>query len=145
MEGNFLSDLSCDLGRLLSSRDNYDVIIQAGEGQNMKEFYAHSLILGARSTYFKAALSKEWKEWTEKKNGIIIFKKPNVSPDTFEFFLDSSAGPAFGSGCDLFIIDNYMYTHGHDTYPEANFILDNAKMKKTQEIVEYEVFQVLQK
>ncbi|CAI2176951.1 2175_t:CDS:2 [Funneliformis geosporum] len=162
MEGNFLSDLSCDLGRLLSSRDNYDVIIQAGEGQNMKEFYAHSLILGARSTYFKAALSKEWKEWTEKKNGIIIFKKPNVSPDTFEFFLEfvytgivkldnyavfysSSAGPAFGSGCDLFIIDNYMYTHGHDTYPEANFILDNAKMKKTQEIVEYEVFQVLQK
>ncbi|CAG8623375.1 3001_t:CDS:1, partial [Dentiscutata heterogama] len=30
-----------------------DAIIRAGEGQNMREFRAHSLILNARSTYFK--------------------------------------------------------------------------------------------
>src|SRR4051794_9570757 len=85
MEGIFLSDLSNDIGQLLSSRDNYDVIIQAGEGQNMKEFFAHSLILGARSTYFKAALSNEW---AKKEKGVTIFKKPNLSPETFELILN---------------------------------------------------------
>ncbi|CAI2185817.1 13556_t:CDS:2, partial [Funneliformis geosporum] len=41
---------------------NCDVIIQVGEGQNMKKFFAHSLILGARSTCFKAALSNNLNE-----------------------------------------------------------------------------------
>jgi hypothetical protein len=59
MAENFLSDLSQDIGQLFSTGDNYDLIIQAGEGQNTKEFKAHSLILSARSTYFKTALSKE--------------------------------------------------------------------------------------
>src|SRR6266542_1038406 len=84
MVENFLVDLSQDIGQLLSSGDNYDLIIQAGEGQNMKEFFAHSLILSARSAYFKAALSKEW---AKKENGIIIFKKPNISPEIIELIL----------------------------------------------------------
>ncbi|GBB89891.1 hypothetical protein RclHR1_16720003 [Rhizophagus clarus] len=84
MVENLLLDLSQDIGQLLTSRDNYDLIIQAGEGQNMKEFSAHSLILSARSTYFKAALSKEW---AKKENGIITFKKPNISPEIMELIL----------------------------------------------------------
>ncbi|CAB4381435.1 unnamed protein product [Rhizophagus irregularis] len=85
MEENFLLDLSQDIGQLLTSGDNYDLIIQAEEGQNMKEFFAHSLILRARSTYFKTALSKEW---AKKENGIIIFKKPNISPEIIELILE---------------------------------------------------------
>ncbi|GES82628.1 BTB/POZ protein [Rhizophagus clarus] len=46
----------------------------------MKEFLAHSLILSVRSTYFKVALSKEW---AKKDNGIITFKKPNISPEIY--------------------------------------------------------------
>ncbi|EXX63991.1 hypothetical protein RirG_147100 [Rhizophagus irregularis DAOM 197198w] len=84
MAENLLLDLSQDIGQLLTSGDNYDLIIQAGEGQNMKEFFAHSLILRARSTYFKTALSKEW---AKKENGIIIFKKPNISPEIIELIL----------------------------------------------------------
>src|SRR3954454_1323304 len=84
MAENFLSELSQDIGQLFSTGDNYDLIIQAGEGQNMKEFFAHSLILSARSTYFKTALSKEW---AKKENGIIIFKKPNISPEIIELIL----------------------------------------------------------
>ncbi|CAI2173478.1 5989_t:CDS:2 [Funneliformis geosporum] len=61
---------ACDIGKLLSSGDNHDVIIQAGESQNMKEFFAHSLILGARSTYFKAALSTLW---AKKENGMLEY------------------------------------------------------------------------
>ena len=84
MKGYFLSDLSQDIGQLLSTGDNYDVIIQAGEGQNMKEFFAHSLILSARSTHFKTALSIEK---SENENGIIIFKKPNIAPQLFNIIL----------------------------------------------------------
>src|ERR1044072_147409 len=84
MAENFLSDLSQDIGQLFSTGDNYDLIIQAGEGQNMKEFKVHSLILSARSTYFKTALSKDW---AKKENGIIIFKKPNISPEIIELIL----------------------------------------------------------
>src|SRR5579862_7055614 len=84
MAENFLLDLSQDIGQLLITGDNYDTIIQAGEGQNMKEFFAHSLILSARSTYFKTALSKEW---VKKENGIIIFKKPNISSEIIELIL----------------------------------------------------------
>ncbi|GBB89892.1 hypothetical protein RclHR1_16720004 [Rhizophagus clarus] len=84
MAESLLLDLSQDIGQLLTSGDNYDLIIQAGEGQNMKEFLAHSLILSARSTYFKAALSKEW---AKKENGIFTFKKPNISPEIMELIL----------------------------------------------------------
>ena len=84
MVENILVDLLQDIGKLLSTGDNYDLIIQAGESQNMKEFFAHSLILSARSSYFKVALSKEW---AKKENGIITFKKPNISPEIFEIIL----------------------------------------------------------
>src|SRR5579862_9888086 len=84
MAENFLLDLSQDIGQLLITGDNYDLTIQAGEGQNMKEFFAHSLILSTRSTYFKTALSNEW---ARKENGIIIFKKPNISPEIIELIL----------------------------------------------------------
>src|SRR4051794_32316078 len=84
MAENFLSDLLQDIGQLFLTKDNYDLIIQAGEGQNTKEFFAHSSIISARSVYFKAALSKEW---AKKENGIIIFKKPNISPEIMELIL----------------------------------------------------------
>jgi hypothetical protein len=84
MTDNFLLDLSQDIGQLLITGDNHDLIIQTGEGQDIKEFFSHSLILSARSTYFKIALSKEW---VKKENGIIIFKKPNISPEIMELIL----------------------------------------------------------
>ena len=84
MTESFLMDLSQDIGQLFSTGENYDLIIQAGENQNVKEFFAHSLILSARSSYFKTALSREW---AKKENGIIIFKKPNISPEIIEIIL----------------------------------------------------------
>ena len=50
----------------------------------MKEIYAHSNILRARSQYFRAALSKKY---SEKKDGKFIFKKPNIPPQLFEIIL----------------------------------------------------------
>ncbi len=77
------SSLSKDLSLILEDAD-YDVIIQIGENQNTKEFRAHSVILRARSPYFKSALSANW---IKKKDNMITFSKPNVTPNIFDMIL----------------------------------------------------------
>ncbi|GES85076.1 BTB/POZ domain-containing protein [Rhizophagus clarus] len=73
-----------DLEKLLINDDDYDVIIYAGENENVKEIYAHSNILRTRSQYFRTAFSNKW---AEKKNGKYIFKKPNISHNSFKIIL----------------------------------------------------------
>ncbi|RIA90648.1 hypothetical protein C1645_823100 [Glomus cerebriforme] len=84
MTSDFFSCLSKNLLNLLEEADDYNVSIQVGEKQNIKEFRAHSNILRARSPYFKIALSSDW---VKKENGIIVFTKPNISPTVFEIIL----------------------------------------------------------
>jgi hypothetical protein len=84
MASIFHSNLSKDLSLILYDSDDYNVIIQVGDNQNIKEFRAHSVILRARSSYFKGALSNYW---ITKKNDMIMFNKPNVSPTVFEMIL----------------------------------------------------------
>ena len=76
--------LSNDLEKLLENEKDYDVIIYAGENENVKEIHAHSLILSTRSQYFCMAFSNKW---AEKKDGKYIFKKPNISPHFFKIIL----------------------------------------------------------
>ena len=78
------SNLSKDFSLLLNDFDDFNVIIQVGENRNAKEFRAHSLILRARSPYFKGALSSNW---ITKKNDMIMFRKPNIAPNVFEMIL----------------------------------------------------------
>ena len=73
-----------DYEKFLESEKGYDVIIYAGENENVKEIHAHSQILSSRSQYFCTALSKEN---VEKKDGKIIFKKPDISPQLFKIIL----------------------------------------------------------
>ncbi|RGB34120.1 hypothetical protein C1646_815568 [Rhizophagus diaphanus] len=77
-------DVTNDLEKLLENDEEYDVIIYAGENENIKEIHAHSIILRTRSQYFRSAFSNEW---SEKKNGKFIFKKPNISPQFFKIIL----------------------------------------------------------
>ena len=74
---NLLKDLSLTL-------NDADVIIQVGENENTKEFRAHSVVLRARSLYFKGALSSCW---ITKKNDMIIFNKPNITSNIFGIIL----------------------------------------------------------
>src|SRR5436853_7871968 len=62
-----------------------DVHIFAGDKWNQKMFKAHKLILQARSDYFKVALSDQWVR--KDLNGIIIFRKENISPEIFDLLL----------------------------------------------------------
>ncbi|RGB27979.1 BTB/POZ protein [Rhizophagus diaphanus] len=84
MASNFHFRLSEDFSLILDDADDYNVIIQVGENNNKKEFRAHSVILRARSPYFKVALSTNW---ITKKDNMIMFNKPNITPTVFHMIL----------------------------------------------------------
>ena len=68
----------------LSNDDDFDVIIQVGKNLSTKGFHAHSAILQECSPYFKRAFSSSW---IVKKNNMIMFNKPNITPIVFETIL----------------------------------------------------------
>ncbi|CAI2173698.1 3103_t:CDS:2 [Funneliformis geosporum] len=81
----FLTSLSRDFSNILGDSDEYNVLIKVGSDENNEEtFQAHSLVLKARSPYFKAALSNDW---AKKEGNMMIFNKPNISPYIFELIL----------------------------------------------------------
>jgi len=76
----FANSLLHDISQLFNDADDYNVLIEVGEGNDKEIFKAHSVILRARSPYFKASLSSNW---VKKENDMMIFTKPNVSPKVF--------------------------------------------------------------
>ncbi|RGB38431.1 hypothetical protein C1646_665385 [Rhizophagus diaphanus] len=70
-------DVANDLEKLLGLEEGYDIIIYAGENENLQEIHAHSIILRVRSEYFHSAFSQ--KQY-EIKDGKFVFRKPNISP-----------------------------------------------------------------
>ncbi|GES77806.1 BTB/POZ domain-containing protein [Rhizophagus clarus] len=80
MVSKFWSEFMKDFEKLFENKENYDVIIQAGEEPNIQEIYAHSVILCCHSIYFRSNLK-------EKKDGKFIFKKSNIPPKIFENIL----------------------------------------------------------
>ena len=77
-------ELINDYEKLLEIDKGCDVIIYAGEDENVKEIRAHSLILCTRSQYFRAEFSNNL---TNKEDGKFILKKPNISPQMFKIIL----------------------------------------------------------
>ncbi|CAG8515800.1 4914_t:CDS:2 [Paraglomus brasilianum] len=53
---DFVGFLARDFGALLENADDYDMSISVGQGQNARVFNVHSLILRARSSYFRKTL-----------------------------------------------------------------------------------------
>lgn len=84
MEKKFWPDIIYDLKLLLETGGNQDVLIQAGKNSDYKELYAHSLILGCRSQYFRDAFSINS---IEKIDGKYIIKRPDISPRSFSNIL----------------------------------------------------------
>ena len=69
---------------MFNDTDDFNVIIQVGDEHNTKEFHAHSAILQACSPYFKSAFSSNW---IVRKNNMIMFNKPNITPIVFGMIL----------------------------------------------------------
>ena len=84
MYSKFWAGLSRDYEKLFEEEIGYDVIIYAGEEQDVKEIHAHSNILSIRSQYFRTAFSNEW---AEKNGGKFIFRKSNIPPHLFNIIL----------------------------------------------------------
>ncbi|CAG8464588.1 1872_t:CDS:2 [Ambispora gerdemannii] len=80
----FLSSLCEDFSRLLECSDDYNVKIKVGQEPDYRVFDAHSVILRARSSYFRAALSKDW---AKSEGDKLVLLKPNISPKIFEVAL----------------------------------------------------------
>lgn len=80
LEKSFLEDIR----QLYQEADDYNVLIEVGQEPNIESFKAHSVILRARSTYFRAALSTNW---AKSNGGVIKMSKPNISPDVFRIIL----------------------------------------------------------
>ncbi len=73
-----------EISNLYDEADDYNVKIEVGEESEMKIFKAHSVILRARSTYFRSAFSSNW---AKKEGDFLIFKKPNMTPIVFQIIL----------------------------------------------------------
>ncbi|GBB92184.1 hypothetical protein RclHR1_01980009 [Rhizophagus clarus] len=82
-----LSDaLIRDIGNLYTydKADDYNVKIQIGEDLKMETFKAHSVILRARSTYFRDAFSSSL---IKKVGDFYVFKRSDMTPFVFEIIL----------------------------------------------------------
>lgn len=71
--------LANDLTELLDEIDSCDVIINVGNENDYELFKAHSLILRARSEYFKAALSTTWSKKNSDGFYIVNLYDMNIS------------------------------------------------------------------
>ncbi|RGB24673.1 hypothetical protein C1646_676194 [Rhizophagus diaphanus] len=84
MASTFHPGLIRDISSILNDSDDFNVIIKVGDYENIKEFQVHSVILRARSPYFKRAFSDEW---STKKDNSNTFVKKNITPTVFEMVL----------------------------------------------------------
>ena len=82
----YINKLLSDFANLLKETNCYDMEIKVGVEDNIKTFKAHSIILKARSSYFKAALSNDWTRKC-RDGSIFLFEKENISPKIFEVLL----------------------------------------------------------
>ncbi|CAG8501811.1 8085_t:CDS:2 [Funneliformis mosseae] len=115
--------------KLLEEEETSDVSITVGSGEDVKTFYAHSLILRTQTPYFHTALSAQW----GKREGDKMFlSKPNVTPAIFEDILnelkldDKDVQHLLGllSASDELILPT-LSEHRHHPYASGNFFKSN--------------------
>ncbi|KAF0447971.1 BTB-domain-containing protein [Gigaspora margarita] len=98
----FFEDLSQDFTQLLNESNDYNIIIQAGKEPDFKEFKAHSIILCARSSYFKNII---YNKLATNKSDPIVHLKTDISPNIFNVILRYTYTGALDltnqTGCDL--------------------------------------------
>ena len=96
MSLSFTDKFSRDFAQLLENDTTHNVIIKTGSRKNTRDFYAHSMILRARSSHFRTA------RYRKTRDGLMHFTKPNISPDVFEIILRLVFRPFPGNGfqCD---------------------------------------------
>ncbi|RHZ60080.1 hypothetical protein Glove_359g22 [Diversispora epigaea] len=80
----YKTDFIKDLAQLMNSGFNYDSIVSCGNKPNVVDFEVHSVILGARSSYFRLASSLNY---PLRKSGVFLFDLKDIEPNIFELLL----------------------------------------------------------
>jgi hypothetical protein len=65
------------------------MIIRVGDKATCQEFKVHSRIIGARSNYFRSALTSN--QYTTRDDGKFYFVKSNISSEVFQIILRYSS------------------------------------------------------
>ncbi|GBC24811.2 BTB/POZ protein [Rhizophagus irregularis DAOM 181602=DAOM 197198] len=79
----------------------------------MEIFKAHSVILRARSYYFRSAFSSNW---AKKEGDFYIFKKPNVTPIVFKIILKHERNRNLGEFNKMGIAKNSTFNSDMKTW-----------------------------
>jgi len=75
-----------DIVKLYKKTNSHDIEITVGSDEYSKTFKAHSNILKIRSSYFNTALLDD--SIQRSNDGIILFRRKDISPETFEIILE---------------------------------------------------------
>ncbi|CAG8738358.1 8308_t:CDS:2, partial [Acaulospora morrowiae] len=84
MRKNLLEGLSKDFGEYLKEGGGYDVKIHIGEHHDQKTFEAHSMVLAARSPYFRREISDIP---LNSRKSVIELRESEIPPNVFELLL----------------------------------------------------------
>ncbi|CAG8474308.1 14116_t:CDS:2 [Cetraspora pellucida] len=113
-----------DISQLFQDADDYNVQIHVGQEPNIRIFKAHSVILRARSSYFRAALSVNWAR-TDPNSAMITLKKPNISPIVFEIILKINYSLLLVAADELALIDLIDHIQAHIIRNEQDLLRIN--------------------
>jgi len=84
MNDKFLYTLSQNLLENLDNKEYHDVIIEVGNGSNVKIFRAHMVILNCRSPFLRRILSTNKQKNDEN---LVQIKLPDILPGIFKIIL----------------------------------------------------------
>lgn len=85
-----LQELSADLYAHLKSSNDHDALIRVGQGLRLRNFKVHSVILRARSLYFRNMFSRNNKSVANSSSN--INKKIESEENNFEFIIEKPNG-----------------------------------------------------
>ncbi|CAI2185779.1 8387_t:CDS:2 [Funneliformis geosporum] len=87
MTADLTKGLLRDLKKLHEFDEDYNVILKIGRGFDINSFNAHTVILKARSQYFKNVLKDLKKNKLFKKENVLTLEVPHISADAFKIVL----------------------------------------------------------
>ncbi|CAI2168358.1 5855_t:CDS:2 [Funneliformis geosporum] len=135
----FHSGLSKDLTLLLKKPDEFNMIIQVGE--DAREFRVHSVILQARSPYFKSIFSYNT---IMRKDDVFMFNIPNITSTVFELSNENILWLIIASDEFLlqelfnFVLDHLIENLANWIHQNIVFVLNNTfRLAVCKKLIDY--------
>jgi len=82
---NLSSNLSSDFEKFYESKKYTDISINVGKEPNSKIYFAHAMVLCARSVYFESKLTENTESPNDIQQAAMVFE--DITPKCFEICL----------------------------------------------------------